>query len=44
MKIRSHLPLAVDGMIIFVHKHSLHGTEIGPVRRTERWTIPRRLP
>ena len=31
---------AVDEAIAFVHKHSLHGAEIGPVRRKERWSLP----
>ena len=31
---------AVHEAIAFVHKHSLHGAEIGPVRRKERWSLP----
>jgi ATP-dependent DNA helicase RecG len=39
-EIRSHLVPAVEEAIGFVQKHSLHGADIGPVRRTERWNIP----
>lgn len=38
--IRSGLVHAVQEAIAFVQKHSLHGAEIGPVRRTERWNLP----
>lgn len=31
---------AIEEAISFVHKHSLHGAEIGPVRRQERWSPP----
>lgn len=31
---------AVEDAIAFVHKHTLHGAEIGPVRRKERWSLP----
>jgi len=31
---------AIEEAIAFVHKHSLHGAEIGPVRRKERWSMP----
>jgi ATP-dependent DNA helicase RecG len=31
---------AVEEAIAFVHKHTLHGAEIGPVRRKERWSLP----
>ncbi len=31
---------AVEEAIAFVHKHSLHGAEIGAVRRKERWSLP----
>ncbi len=31
---------AVDEAIAFVQKHALHGAEIGPVRRKERWSLP----
>ncbi|WP_211192401.1 helix-turn-helix domain-containing protein [Actinoplanes sp. TBRC 11911] len=39
-EIRTHLVRAADDAIAFVRKHSLHGAEIGPVRRTELWSIP----
>ena len=40
LEIRS-LPLqAVEEAIAFVQKHSLHGMEIGSVRRKERWNLP----
>lgn len=38
--IRSYLADAVEQSIQFVRKHSLHGVEIGSVRRVERWSIP----
>ena len=31
---------AVEEAIAFVHKHILHGAEIGAVRRKERWSLP----
>ena len=31
---------AVEETIAFVHKHTLHGAEIGAVRRKERWSLP----
>ncbi len=31
---------AVEEAIAFVHKHTLHGAEIGAVRRKERWSLP----
>lgn len=31
---------AVEVAIAFIAKHSLHGAEIGPVRRVERWSVP----
>jgi len=31
---------AIEEAIAFVHKHALHGAEIGPVRRKERWNLP----
>jgi predicted HTH transcriptional regulator len=31
---------AIEQAIAFVHKHSLHGAEIGAVRRKERWSLP----
>ncbi|WP_322762015.1 helix-turn-helix domain-containing protein [Frankia sp. Cr2] len=39
-EIRSHLPQATEDAIGFIQKHSLHGVEIGPVRHTDRWSIP----
>ncbi len=40
LDIRSNLVAAIDEAIGFVQKHSWHGAEIGPVRRTERWNLP----
>lgn len=40
IEIRSYPALAVDAVIAFVHKHTLHGAEIGAVRRKERWNLP----
>jgi predicted HTH transcriptional regulator len=35
------LPVAaIDAAIEFIEKHSLHGAEIGKVRRTDRWNLP----
>ena len=31
---------AIEAAIAFVEKHSLHGAEIGKVRRKDRWTLP----
>jgi len=31
---------AIEEAIAFVHKHTLHGAEIGSVRRKERWSLP----
>ncbi len=39
-EIRAHLIRAVEQAIAFVEKHALHGADIGPVRRRERWSIP----
>ena len=39
-EIRSFPVRAVEEAIAFVHKHTLHGAEIGPVRRKERWSLP----
>ena len=37
----SNFPVnAVEEAIAFVQKHSLHGMEIGAVRREERWNLP----
>jgi predicted HTH transcriptional regulator len=40
VEIRSYLVQAVEDTIAFVQKHTLHGAEIGAVRRTERWNLP----
>lgn len=39
-EIRLPLTRAVEAAIAFVRKHSLHGAEIGPVRRREKWSLP----
>jgi ATP-dependent DNA helicase RecG len=39
-EIRTHLVRAVEDAIAFVHKHSLHGAEIGPMHRTDVWSVP----
>lgn len=39
-EIRSLPVRAVEEAIAFVQKHALHGAEIGPVRRKERWSLP----
>jgi ATP-dependent DNA helicase RecG len=39
-EIRSLPVRAVDEATAFVQKHSLRGTEIGAVRRKERWNLP----
>ncbi len=39
-EIRSHPVRAIEEAIAFVQKHSLHGAEIGAVRRKERWNLP----
>lgn len=39
-EIRSLPARAVDEAIGFVEKHTLHGVEIGPVRRRESWSLP----
>ena len=31
---------AIEEAISFVHKHTLHGAEIGALRRKERWSLP----
>jgi predicted HTH transcriptional regulator len=33
---------AIEEAIAFVQKHTLHGAEIGAVRRKEIWSLPRR--
>ena len=40
IEIHTHLVRAVEDAIAFVEKHALHGADIGPVRRRERWSIP----
>lgn len=40
VEIRSLPVRAIEEAIAFVHKHSLHGAEIGAVRRKERWNLP----
>jgi len=39
-EIRAPPARAIEEAIAFVHKHALHGAEIGPVRREERWSLP----
>ncbi len=39
-EIRSQPVRAIEDAIAFVHKHALHGAEIGTVRRKERWSLP----
>ena len=39
VEIRSHLPQAVEAAVGFINKHTLHGVEIGSLRRTERWSL-----
>jgi predicted HTH transcriptional regulator len=39
-EIRSLPARAIEEAIAFVQKHTLHGAEIGAVRRTERWSAP----
>ena len=39
-EIRSLPVRAIEEAIAFIHKHGLHGAEIGPVRRKERWSLP----
>ncbi len=35
------LPVAaIEAAIAFIEKHSLHGADIGRVRRTDRWSLP----
>jgi predicted HTH transcriptional regulator len=40
VEIRSLAVPAIGEAIAFVHKHALHGAEIGAVRRKERWNLP----
>lgn len=37
---RSYPVRAIEDAIGFVEKHTLHGAEIGAVRRKERWSLP----
>jgi ATP-dependent DNA helicase RecG len=39
-ELRLHPVRAIEEAIAFIEKHSLHGAEIGAVRRTERWNLP----
>lgn len=39
-EVRSLPVQAVEEAIAFVTKHSIHGADIGPVRRTEKWNLP----
>jgi predicted HTH transcriptional regulator len=39
-EIHSFPARAIEEAIAFVHKHTLHGAEIGTVRRGERWSLP----
>jgi predicted HTH transcriptional regulator len=39
-EIRSLPVRAIEEAIAFVEKHSMHGAEIGAVRRKEQWTLP----
>ena len=40
VEIHSYPATAIGEAIAFVHKHTLHGAEIGAVRRKERWSFP----
>jgi predicted HTH transcriptional regulator len=40
VEIRSLPVRAIEEAIAFVQKHTLHGAEIGAVRRKERWNLP----
>ncbi|SPF50246.1 putative transcriptional regulator with HTH domain [Candidatus Sulfopaludibacter sp. SbA4] len=40
VQIRSHLPRAIEEAIAFVQKHMSREAVIGPVRRTDRWSVP----
>lgn len=39
-ELRGPLVKAIDDAIAFVEKHSLRGTEIGRLKRRDRWSIP----
>ncbi len=38
--IRSYPVQAIEAAIAFIQKHSLHGADIGAVRRKDRWSLP----
>ena len=40
VEIRSLPVRAVEDAIDFIEKHTLHGADIGRLRRTERWSLP----
>lgn len=40
VEVRSYPVQAIEAVIGFVQKHTLHGAEIGTVRRSERWNLP----
>jgi len=40
VEIRTLPVRAIEEAIAFVHRHALHGAEIGAVRRKERWNLP----
>jgi len=40
MEIRLYPVQAVEEAIVFVQKHTLHGAEIGAIRRREIWNLP----
>ena len=40
LEIRAYPIDAIEAAIAFIQKHSLHGAEIGAVRRKERWSLP----
>lgn len=40
-EIRSHLPQAAEEAIEFIQKHMSREALVGPVRRADRWTVPR---
>ena len=40
VEIRAYPAQAIEAVIAFVEKHSLRETEIGPIRRQNRWSLP----
>jgi len=40
LEIRANLVRSVEDAVGFVRKHSLHGLDIGAIRRTDRWNLP----